>query len=185
MPDTHDRTLAHYGTEDTSTAILADDIGRYPAGMGLQDVLEDMARRLTFIEETGCDTLLYSFTAQASIVTPLAFSADAIITVPVHSFSADASLFRAISSSFSGAAWLVDHVGGHTVLDGAVGPSDLTITVTTTSTFPFTTPFVIKVDNEQMQVTGGGGTTTWTVTRAYGGTTAAAHDDGTPVNEVC
>jgi len=54
--------------------------------------------------------------------------------------------------------------------------------VTETTGPPSSTPFVIRVDSEQMQVTArtlvSGSTYTYTVTRAYNSTTAAAHSAG-------
>lgn len=41
--------------------------------------------------------------------------------------------------------------------------------------------FEIKIDNEIMQVTGGFASNNWLVTRAYAGTTAAAHNSGATV----
>ena len=48
--------------------------------------------------------------------------------------------------------------------------------------FPTTMPFVITIDDEQMNVTAGLGTTTWTVTRGANGSTKAMHSNGTDVN---
>ena len=52
------------------------------------------------------------------------------------------------------------------------------ITVTSAAGFPTSGNFSILIDSEQMLVTGGQGTTSWTVSRAQGGTTAAAHSSG-------
>lgn len=71
----HDRTLDHFGTEDTTTAVLASDIGRYPTGMSLQDVLADMVGRITNLEH-GCATGQV-FTANAFIAQYLI--ADAVV----------------------------------------------------------------------------------------------------------
>ncbi|MBU1629424.1 MAG: hypothetical protein KKH06_05025 [Gammaproteobacteria bacterium] len=45
----------------------------------------------------------------------------------------------------------------------------------------FTDSEVIIIDSEQMRIQSGGGTTTLGVERGYGGTTPAAHADGSPV----
>lgn len=45
----------------------------------------------------------------------------------------------------------------------------------------FTDGEVIIIDNEQMRILSGGGTTTLGIERGYGGTTPAAHADGSPV----
>ena len=52
--------------------------------------------------------------------------------------------------------------------------SQTTLSVASASGFP-TTAFRIRIDDEQMIVTGGFGTNTWTVTRGANGTTAATH----------
>lgn len=49
------------------------------------------------------------------------------------------------------------------------------ITVTDYLGFPASGEFSILIDAEVLRVTAGNGTTTWTVTRGYGGTTAATH----------
>lgn len=41
--------------------------------------------------------------------------------------------------------------------------------------FPSTGQFSVLIDSELLRVTAGNGTTSWTVTRGYGGTTAATH----------
>ena len=56
-----------------------------------------------------------------------------------------------------------------------------TVNVTSAAGFPTSGQYTIQIDNEQMLVTGGQGSTTWTVTRAYNGTTRAAHTNGTVV----
>lgn len=61
----HDRTLDHYGTEDTTTTTLSATIGRYAAGTSLQDVLADMIGRVTRLETIDC--FGNSFTANAVI----------------------------------------------------------------------------------------------------------------------
>ena len=64
--------------------------------------------------------------------------------------------------------------GANTTLSGAINASQTTLSVASSSGFP-TTAFRIRIDDEQMNVTGGFGTNTWTVTRGANGTTAAAH----------
>ena len=74
-------------------------------------------------------------------------------------------------------------------LSGAITNTATSIKVSETATPP-ATPFVIKIDSEQMQVTrrqtNGSGCSTsipcYTVARGYNGTTAAAHSDGTAVS---
>lgn len=63
-------------------------------------------------------------------------------------------------------------------LSGAVNSSQTTIAVASARGFPTAGNFLIQIDSETMQVTGGQGTTTWTVTRGYNGSTAAAHSNG-------
>ena len=64
--------------------------------------------------------------------------------------------------------------GANTTLSGAMNASQTTLSVASSSGFP-TTTFRIRVDDEQMNVTGGFGTNTWTVARGVNGTTAASH----------
>jgi Tfp pilus assembly protein PilX len=71
--------------------------------------------------------------------------------------------------------------GANTTESGALTATQTTITVASASGFPTTGTFRIRVDDENMTVTGGQGTTTWTVTRGVNGTTAATHASGTSV----
>jgi hypothetical protein len=74
---------------------------------------------------------------------------------------------------------LVDTVPAQTLLDGAV--DDVTTTLVVDTAFANTVAFVIRIGDEEMNVTAGFGTTTLTVTRGYNGTTATAHADNAPV----
>jgi hypothetical protein len=65
--------------------------------------------------------------------------------------------------------------GGSTTLSSAITASQTTISVASASGFPTSGTYRIRIDDEDMTVTGGQGTTSWTVTRAVNGTTAAAH----------
>jgi hypothetical protein len=69
--------------------------------------------------------------------------------------------------------------GASSTLTGALTASSNTVTVSSATGFP-TTPFMIRVDDEFMQVTAGFGTTTWTVLRAAN-STATAHVTGQTV----
>jgi hypothetical protein len=71
-----------------------------------------------------------------------------------------------------------------TTLNGSITSGATSITVSGYSTFPSSTQFRIKIDNEIMIVTGGAGTTTWTVTRGVEGTTARSHADGAVVKHI-
>ena len=64
--------------------------------------------------------------------------------------------------------------GANTTLAGAVNSSQTTITVNSATGFP-TTAFMIRIDDEYMNVTAGFGTTTWTVTRGANNSVAASH----------
>lgn len=66
-----------------------------------------------------------------------------------------------------------------TTLAAAIDSSQTTITVEDAG--PVDGQFRIRIGDEWMLVTAGGGGTTWTVTRGIEGSTAAAHDSGTPV----
>lgn len=67
-------------------------------------------------------------------------------------------------------------VGATTRLSSPISSTTATsISVVSDSGFP-ATPFVIQIDFEQMEVTGGIPGITWTATRAFNGTTADIHD---------
>jgi Tfp pilus assembly protein PilX len=65
--------------------------------------------------------------------------------------------------------------GASTTATNSMTASQTTINVAAAVGFPTSGTFRIRVDDEQMTVTGGQGTTTWTVTRGVNGTTAATH----------
>jgi prepilin-type N-terminal cleavage/methylation domain-containing protein len=78
----------------------------------------------------------------------------------------------------------VSHSNGSAVSYQIPGcPSTCSFNVTETSAPPSSTPFVIQIDSEQMNVTSrtpvSGSTYTYAVTRAYNSTTAALHAAGT------
>lgn len=126
----HDRTLDHFGTEDTTTAVLEDDIGRYPAGMSLQEVLADIVARIENLE-LGCSTTTH-FTANALVAwyvtanavikttqtgggSPFQVTADASIGTGTFTFSLSANaVLQAIASSgtqeFTADAVFIDDV---------------------------------------------------------------------------
>jgi Tfp pilus assembly protein PilX len=64
--------------------------------------------------------------------------------------------------------------GGNTTLNAAMTSSQTTISVASANGFPTSGNYQVRIDDEDMTVTGGQGTTTWTVTRGVNGTTAAA-----------
>ena len=65
--------------------------------------------------------------------------------------------------------------GGSTTLSSAITSAQTTISVASASGFPTSGMYTVRIDDEDMTVTGGQGTTTWTVTRGVNSTTAAAH----------
>jgi hypothetical protein len=65
--------------------------------------------------------------------------------------------------------------GASTTLAAAITSSQTTITVASASGFPTSGNFRVRIDDEDMTVTGGQGTTSWTVTRGVNSTTAASH----------
>jgi hypothetical protein len=75
---------------------------------------------------------------------------------------------------------------GATRLNGAINAADTQLTVAAASGFPGSgsVPFVIRVDDELMEVTQITGGTTWTVTRAHRQTQSAAHADGAIVSRM-
>lgn len=101
----HDRTLDHYGTEDTTTTVLATQIGQYPAGTTLHDVLVSMVARLDFIESVGDTTRVGYLLADAIILKTISstLTADAFLVGFIGSFTADAF----IQPSFTADAFIV------------------------------------------------------------------------------
>jgi Tfp pilus assembly protein PilX len=73
--------------------------------------------------------------------------------------------------------------GASTTLAAAISSTQTTITVSSASGFPTSGTFRVRIDDEDMTVTGGQGTTTWTVTRGVNNTTAATHVIGQAVNQ--
>jgi len=71
-------------------------------------------------------------------------------------------------------------VGAITRLSAAVDDVTGTLPVVSDTGFPAVS-FIVQVEFEQMLVTAGLPGVSWTVTRAYNGTTAAAHDKDVPV----
>ena len=72
--------------------------------------------------------------------------------------------------------------GASATLAAAINASQTTITVSSASGFPTSGSYRIRIDDEEMTVTGGQGTTTWTVTRGVNGTTAGSHVISQTVN---
>lgn len=72
-----------------------------------------------------------------------------------------------------------------TVLNGAINGSVAALAVGDALGFPPSAPFQIEIDSERILVGAGAGTVNWTsLTRGYGGTTAAAHLIGATVTLV-
>jgi Tfp pilus assembly protein PilV len=81
-----------------------------------------------------------------------------------------------------------------TTLAVAMTASQLTISVASATGFPAAAPYIVKIDNELILVSGGGGTTSWTVRenitgeasegRGYLGTTATSHSAGAAVVQI-
>jgi len=73
--------------------------------------------------------------------------------------------------------------GASTTLASAINSSQTTITLASATGFPASGTFRVRIDDEDMTVTGGQGTTTWTVTRGVNSTTAASHVINQAVNQ--
>ena len=73
--------------------------------------------------------------------------------------------------------------GASTTISSAMTAAQTTVSVASASGFPTSGTFRIRIDDEQMTVTGGQGTTTWTVTRGVNGTTAVTHATGQTVQQ--
>jgi type II secretory pathway pseudopilin PulG len=71
---------------------------------------------------------------------------------------------------------------------GITSSTQLSFTVASATGFPTTSPFIVKIDNEYILVSGGAGTTTWTVNlttdRGLFGSTATTHSAGAAVTQV-
>lgn len=70
----------------------------------------------------------------------------------------------------------------YTTLNGTINAAVTALVVADYSEFPSSGSFSIMIDSEAMLVTAGAGTLNWTVTRGFGGTTAAAHTSGATVD---
>jgi hypothetical protein len=96
-----------------------------------------------------------------------------------------------VNSSPSGTTWAVTrgqggtaaaaHSSGETAIL-VVTAASTALPVTSAAGFPTSGNYTVKVNSEQMTVTGGQGTTLWTVQRGQGGTTAAAQANGAAVS---
>src|SRR6266516_4014103 len=73
--------------------------------------------------------------------------------------------------------------GAATTVPSAITASQTTITVASASGFPTSGTFRVRIDDEDITVTGGQGTTTWTVTRGVNSTTAATHAAGQTISQ--
>jgi Tfp pilus assembly protein PilX len=73
--------------------------------------------------------------------------------------------------------------GAATTVPSAITASQTTLTVVSASGFPTSGTFRVRIDDEDMTVTGGQGTTTWTVTRGVNSTTAASHVAGQTISQ--
>jgi len=73
--------------------------------------------------------------------------------------------------------------GASTTLGAAITSSQTSVTVASASGFPTSGNFRIRIDDEDMTVTGGQGSTTWTVTRGVNSTTAANHVNAQTVEQ--
>jgi hypothetical protein len=71
-----------------------------------------------------------------------------------------------------------------TTLGSPMTDTDLTLTVTTTSGFPTTPKFRVKIDNEIIMVTANVTTLTWTIQRGLESTIPAAHSSGAIVSQI-
>lgn len=71
--------------------------------------------------------------------------------------------------------------GPSTTLNGGINSSVTTISVS--SALSVSTPFVVVIDSEYLNVTSTSGTS-WTVTRGYNGTTAASHSSAASVQQI-
>lgn len=70
----------------------------------------------------------------------------------------------------------------YTTLVGSLTVGATAMVVADYSNFPSTVPFSILIDAEAILVTAGAGTANWTITRGFGGTTAAVHANGATVD---
>ena len=116
----HDRGgNQHMGTQDTTTVVLSEAIGQYPAGTTVQVVLASMVARLVTL--TSANHVFGSFTGDAFILphfwadavtlrtTAGSLTGDAVVTLAgPQSLTADAVLVRPASGlSFTANAFFV------------------------------------------------------------------------------
>lgn len=190
MWTSHDRTYDHTDTESEDTVILSEDVGPYPAGTNLHDVLIGMAARLRGVEDSyvhgftrfSLDALVVPYTTGTiSVDTRLAFAALNAIFVDASTWTADldaviaAPVLATRSGSLQLTAFVVDPPGDAvTVLAGDIDATQTTVTVDNADAFPTSGSYLIQIGNEVLTVIGGQGTTTWTVVRGAGATSHAA-----------
>lgn len=71
-----------------------------------------------------------------------------------------------------------------TTLDGAINDTTTAVVVTDGSTFPIGPTYIVKIDDELIQVDGQTDPENWVVTRGAEGSTAAAHSNGATVSHI-
>lgn len=116
----HSRLLDHLGTEPDTVVVLDGPIEKYPSGTTVHSLLADVIERITALESGN--HVVSSFSAGAVIEPYLTasaiilasresgVSADAEISSPRRSATADAMISAASGGSMSASAYLIDHV---------------------------------------------------------------------------
>lgn len=182
----HDRTYDHRDTEDCSVVVLSTDIGRYPAGTPLCEVLFDLFARWEQVQsDYGHGFFVFGFNALIAPYDPAGalmgvIGLDAVIEEEgSDTFGLDAEIVAPTpeeqTTTFGLDAVIneLDVAAGQ--LEVAIDDDDTVIVITNPDDFPDTCPYLIQIGDETMTVVGGCGTDTLTVVR---GDNATSHPAG-------
>lgn len=85
------------------------------------------------------------------------------------------------AASAHGNGALVTALMRYATLASAIGPGDVTMTVTDNTNLPKVCPFMLRADSESIRVDTGCAGTSYGITRAMNATTAASHAAGAPL----
>jgi len=140
---------------------------------GVGEVTGGAYARVSITRATG------SFAVPADNAGVRRTSNSAVITYPTPTAAWGYIGFQSLSDAVTAGNLLYSApIGPSTTLVTGITAGATSLTVASAAGFPTSGNYVILHDAERMLVTAGQGTTTWTMTRAYDGTTAAAHSAG-------
>ena len=182
----HDRTYDHRETEDCSVVLLSTDIGRYPEGTPLCDVLFDLFARWQQVQADyahgffvfGLDALIAPYDPAGALMGVLGL--DAVIQdEQPDTFGLDAEIAAPVAEEQTASFGLDSFINELDVAAGQlefpIDDNDTVIVITNPGDFPDTCPYLIQIGDETMTVVGGCGTDTLTVVR---GDNATSHPAG-------